>query len=503
MAVRRLALLFALVAVGCGHAQLRCPRLAGAAWREYESPHFDVSTDLSPPRARQLVGEFERTYRSFVDVTGWHFPGRGEPPGQMRVVVFADRSDYDAVAPPRSDGYYRPDLLVVDSVVVINNDGSHPPGEVFLHELTHRLLRYYVPNTPFGLNEGLAEYFSTFEVHGGNAFTGEPPRRLITASNSHLPDLNTLLTMESIAGLSPQEVNAVYVAGWFLVHTLAVYYPAQLGEVLGRMADGESFGNAFVAAFGRGGWSQLKYRYVQSVNQAYYSEPGRIAVTSWKKPYKPADGVEGVRDELPLGEGALHLLWAELQLGRHDIAPQVTLAQTHGGDSAQLAFMRGLLHVEHKELDAAERDFAAAVDARPDDERYHLTLARVQSERFDSAISKEAQAAVAHEIDWLAANGRSASALAIVALYVCLRGDLPAAHGHVKRALAVDPTNVRAYLALSMIDFQEGDLDGAITAMDRAVRLAPEGSDTRGPRALLAKLRAARGGAHGERLPKE
>jgi tetratricopeptide (TPR) repeat protein len=495
MAVRRLlvlASLFGLFSVGCAHTELRCPRQAGAAWRQFESPHFAVTTDLSPPRARSLVGEFERIYRSFLDVTGWRFPGRGEPPGRMRVVVFANHSDYAAVAPRNSDGYFRPDLLVVDAVVVINNDGTHPPGEVFLHELTHRLIRYYVPNTPFGLNEGLAEYFSTFEVHGGNAYTGRPPRRIEMGSPVNLPNLNTLLTMESLEGLSPQQANAVYIGGWFLVHALALYYPAQLGEILGRMADGESFGSAFGGTFGKAGWSELQNRYIQSVAQVYFAGPGRVSVTSWKKPYQPPDVVDGVSDELPLGEGALHLLWADLELGRHDIAAQVALAQSHGGDSAQLAFMRGLLHLQHKELDAAQNDFAAAVEARPDEERYHLMLARLQTARFDSVVTKEAQAAVAHEIDWLAANGRSADSLAIAALYVCLRGDLTAARGHVKRALEVDPTNTRAQLALSMIDWQDGDLDGAITAMERAVRLAPEGTDTSGPRSLLVKLRAER-----------
>ena len=492
----RLLLVFSLAvaAGGCATTQLVCPRAGGAGWRHYESAHFDVTSDLSPPRARGLIREFERTYRSFLDVTGWRFPGRGEPPGRMRVVVFSRRADYDAVAPKNTDGYYRPDVQVVDAVVVINNNGTHEPGQVFLHELTHRLVRYYAPNTPLGLNEGLAEYFSTFEVHGGNAYTGQAPRRVEIGGPVHLPSLNTLLTIESTQGLSPQEANAFYMAGWFLVHTMAVFYPTQLGELLAQMADGQSFSSAFGATFGRGGFSKLEQLYVESVAHTYYSDPGHVSVTSWKKPYRAPEVVEGVHDESAFGEGALHLLWADLQLGRHDIATQVALAEAHGGDSAQLAFMRGLLHVQRNELDAAEHDFAAAVDARPNDERYHLTLARLKAARFaDAAASKEAQAAVAHEIDWLAANGHMASSLAIVALYTALRGDMLATRGHVKRALEIDPTNSMAYIALAMLDYSQGDLDGAITALERSVRLAPEGSDTSGARSLLAQMRDERG----------
>jgi hypothetical protein len=255
-----LALWLGALVGGCGHAQLSCPRQAGNEWRLYESRHFAVTTDLSPSRARQLVGEFERTYRSFVDVAGWHFPGRGEPPERMRVIVFARRPDYEAVAPPHSDGFYSPESLEAEAAVVIDNDGTHAPGEVFLHELTHRLIRYDVPNVPFGLNEGLAEYYSTFVVRDGTAHTGLPPVRMRDAPSA-LPSVRWLLQVDSLEGLSPRQVNALYVGGWFLVHTMARFFPYQLGEALARMADGESFATAF-----------------DRIDLAYYAQISRIAI---------------------------------------------------------------------------------------------------------------------------------------------------------------------------------------------------------------------------------
>ncbi len=479
-----------------------CPRQGGPEWRRYESRHFAVTTDLPPSRARPLVAEFERTYRSFVDVTGWHFPGRGEPPGQMRVIVFARRRDYDAVAPPHTDGFYRPESLEAEPAVVIDNDGTHAPGEVFLHELTHRLLRYYVPNVPLGLNEGLAEYYSTFIVRDGEARTGLPPRRLwsvpVTSRGilgggaaMQLPTLRSLLALDSLQGLSAKQTNAVYLGGWFLVYTMARFYPYQLGEALARMAAGESFDTALVASFGADAWTKLDARYHEVVRDTFELRPGTLAVTSWRKPYQAAATVDPVDQESPLGETALHLLWADLQQGRGDVAAQVALAEAHGGDSAQLSYMRGLLHLQRHELPEAERELAAAVDGRPEEERYRLTLARVHAAALEHEPS-QGLAAMAPEMSWLAAHAQMPESIALVALYDAFRGDGAAARTQVQRALASDPTNTHGYYALAVIAAMQGDIDGAIEAAERSLRLTPEGASGAPAKVLVDKLRDLR-----------
>jgi tetratricopeptide (TPR) repeat protein len=483
-------LLAAALAAGCGHV-LVCARQGGPAWRQYDSHHFAVTTDLSPPRARRLVAELERTYRIFVDATGWRFPGRGEPPRRMRVVVFSRRADYDAVGPAHSDGFYRPETLDAESAVVIDNDGSHAPGEVFMHELTHRLVRYYVPNLPLGLNEGLAEYFSTFDIRSDVVALGLPPRRFAYLNDTMLPSVDTLFSAESLDGLSPAQKDAFYRGGWFLVHTMAKYYPQELGGMLGRLADGESIREAFTDAFGGTAWAMLGSRYVSVVSAAY--QPGGFSVPTWRKPYQPPAQVEGVTDEHDLGDGALHLLWADLQRGRRDIAPQVTLAAAHGGDSAELAYMRALVDLDRKDVGAAERDLRAAVDGRPDEERYHLTLARVRMLGL-GADSKQALAAMAPEMEWLDAHAQLPDARAIVGLYYAMRGDFATARAQGQRVLGVDPTNANGYLVLAIVAEETGDLDGAIADAERALRLTPEGASHKPAQLLLATLYARRRG---------
>jgi tetratricopeptide (TPR) repeat protein len=494
MVLRRLVLLALVGAItaGCGHTQLLCPRQAGPAWRQYDSPHFAVTTDLAPARARHLVGDFERTYHSFLDITGWHFPGRGEPPGRMRVVVFSRRADYLAVGPAHTDGFYRPESFLGDSTVVLDNDGTHAPGEIFLHELTHRLLRYYVPNTPLGINEGLAEFFSTFKVKDGEAWTGLPPRRIDSVRAGGLPSIDTLFNTENLNDLSPQQVNAFYLGAWFLVHTMVRWYPSQMGGMLAKLAEGKSIRDAYFESFGRQSWWSLRDYYDSAISLAMYTPAGVPVIPSWRQPYREPAGVVGVTDERELGDGALHLLWADLQRGLHPIDAQVTLAASHGSDTAELAFMRALVHAAHGDMAAAEPEMAAAVEARPDEERYHLALSHLRAERL-ARDPKGTLASMAGDMAWMAANGKTAEAHAVVAIYQALVGDFATALAQAKRALEIDPTNARAYLALALVGDHFGDLDNAIASAVRSVLLTPEGSNSDAARHVLERLRALRG----------
>jgi tetratricopeptide (TPR) repeat protein len=448
--------------------ELRCPRQGGPEWRRYESPHFDVTSDLSPPRARRLVGKMERTYRSFLDVTGWRFPGRGEPPGHMRIVVFSRRADYEAVAPPRTDGFFRPGALEEDAAVIIDNDGGHPPGEIFLHELTHRLIRYYVPNLPLALNEGLAEFFSTFHVTAdGVAHNGAPPRRIemIVGRSVPLPSLGALVRQETLEGLSPQQVFCFYAASWFLADSLAE--TGMLPDLLGRMADGASFATAFTDLYGDAGWRHLEQTYLVQTRLAYN---GTSAFRGFDKAYVLPPFADTVDNELPLDDGALHLLWADLQIGRHDVARQVTLAAEHGSESAELSYLRGLVAALQNDAAKADHELALAVAARPSEERYHLMLARARATQI---FEPGAQATLAPEVEWLAAHGQSAQGMALVAIYAALRGDVAEALRQVQRGLERDPTSAQVYLALAVAKASAGDLDGAFEAAQRSWRLTP------------------------------
>ena len=189
---------------GCAHSTLRstlsCPHRSGPQWVEYTSRHFVVVTNLPPAQARALVYDFEQTYSSFVDITGWHFPGREEPPGRMKLIVFEREADYAELAPRYTDGFFAPDTVDGVPVVVLTAAGSQSSRVVFLHELTHRLLRYYVAKAPLWLHEGLAEFYSTFYLENDAARFGAVPRRMAVMRAVPLPPAWMLFSVESFDG---------------------------------------------------------------------------------------------------------------------------------------------------------------------------------------------------------------------------------------------------------------------------------------------------------------
>lgn len=160
--------------------------------------------------------------------------------------------------------------------------------------------------------------------------------------------------------------------------------------------------------------------------------------------------------------------------------------------------MRAVLFLSRDDVPAAERALTAAIDARPDEERYRLTLARAHA----LALSKDpvhGLTALSQDMDWLAHNAQAPDSLALVARFYALRGDLPTARVRARRALELDPTNARAYLAWAVVYASENDVDRAIDAAERSLRLTPEGSSAAPTKQLVGKLHELR--AHSRRAP--
>jgi len=474
---------------GCGHFPFRpslmCPVKSGPSWNEYTSAHFVVTSDLRPGEARSLVEELERTYRAYLDIAGWHFPDRGEPPGRMRLVVFERDLDYYEIGPAGSDAYFAQNTVEGEPIMVMSmGDASygHSWRELFLHELTHRMLRYYVAKAPRWLHEGLAEFYSTFALDHGEAFLGRPPKR--TRSMQEIPTLKAMLELEQ-KGSAPVTPNAFYVGSWLAVHVIARSFQRQLGGALVRMADGEDANRALLESFGPGGLVELDKKYREQARE------GAATIVSWRIAYKPAPA-GGVEAERALHDRDVHLLWASLQgpLAKGYLA-QVELAERHEGVSGRSLFMRGVNHAARAQLAPAEHDFDAAVEEEPDQERYRWALAQLH---FEDAVERHFAGAqldkLEPEMQWLAEHARLRDSLILLARYDALRARLAEARTRIERAIALDTASAMAWDVLSEVAYAQGDIDSALDAGQRAVNLAPHEKDMKETSQRLDKLRA-------------
>jgi len=139
-------------------ASFRCPARGGAQWREYRSAHFLIDTDARIEHVESMVQRLEQMRALVLQALVGE---QVEIPGRLRVLVFADESDFrDMVSDPNTAGYFRLGSFGEPTVVVPKNSLSSDP-ELGAHEIAHYLSYYLFPVQPRWFAEGLAEWVQT------------------------------------------------------------------------------------------------------------------------------------------------------------------------------------------------------------------------------------------------------------------------------------------------------------------------------------------------------
>lgn len=147
---------------------------------------------------------------------------------------------------PRRDGNY----------VVLHTGGPASSRRIINHELIHHFVRNTLGSLPVWLNEGLAEFYSTFESDGVMASVGRPREDhiLLLRKESMMP----LAELFAIDEKSPayHEGNRrglFYAQSWLLTHNLLIGDPVRadgLGVFLKRLAADKSSSEALGEAYG-------------------------------------------------------------------------------------------------------------------------------------------------------------------------------------------------------------------------------------------------------------
>jgi hypothetical protein len=248
-AVRTLAVLFCLL--------IASP--AGAAWRRVDSPNFIIVGDAGARELRAMAAKFEAFHEALRRV----LPGvTTSAPVPTVVIVFP--SD-DAFTPfkPLYQGKtktftagYATAGLDVNYIAMLNAGDAN--DRVIFHEYTHMIVANAVARAPVWLNEGLAEFYSTFALtdDGKRAQIGRPVAEHLHLLNGSLPiPLADLLKVDPASPLYNEgdRVSAFYAESWALTHMLLSAQPSrvpELSDYLRRVSDGTSETRAWEQVFG-------------------------------------------------------------------------------------------------------------------------------------------------------------------------------------------------------------------------------------------------------------
>jgi Peptidase MA superfamily len=233
---------------------------AGAAqWVRVETPNFVVFGEVGEKRTRDVAAEFER----FREALGRVLTGAAaKAPVPTTVVVFDSGRSFEPYRPLYNGkaidvaGYFSTDRDVNRVALALEN--REQGLRVIFHEYVHLVVSNVTDGLPPWLNEGLAEYYSTFLVSddGKTATMG-------SVISSHMAMLNdeSLLPLKDLLAVthdSPlynesQRRGMFYAESWALVHFLLSAEPdrsKQLAEYTRATGAGLSAAAAWQQNFG-------------------------------------------------------------------------------------------------------------------------------------------------------------------------------------------------------------------------------------------------------------
>jgi len=193
-------------------------------WVRVDTPHFVVYGPSGDRQTRSIASEFER----FREAIGRVMPAAVvDSPVPTVVVLFEDAKSFAPFVPRfngkplQLDGYFQG--TETDNVIALSLANRESALRIVFHEYTHLVISGMT--LPAWVNEGLAEYYSTFEMQpdGRGGVSGRPiPLHLQLIYDRPLLKIDELLEVERDSPLYNEgdRRSVFYAQSWGLVHML-------------------------------------------------------------------------------------------------------------------------------------------------------------------------------------------------------------------------------------------------------------------------------------------
>jgi hypothetical protein len=246
-----------LSAIGC-LAVVTAP-VASAEWRRIDTPNFIVIGDVSARNLREVATEFE----SFRETLGRVLNARATmTPVPTVVVVFPNDRAFTPFKPLHEGkpvdvaGVFYGGRDV--NYITLVHDGRPGGLRIVFHEYAHLVIANVAGQLPAWLNEGLAEYYSTYEYRRGGreAMIGRPidSHLRLLVERRPLP-LSELITVDHTSALYNERDrrSIFYAQSWALTHMLLLGQPPRVQELaayVGHIQNGIPERDAWRQAFG-------------------------------------------------------------------------------------------------------------------------------------------------------------------------------------------------------------------------------------------------------------
>ena len=387
--------------------------------------------------------------------------------------------------------------------IVLCLEGFEESAALTYHEYTHLLVRNAVRSVPTWLNEGLAEYYSSYALqnHGRTALVGRPLVQHIALLRAQYIPLAELIEVNERSPLYNEgsRRSIFYAESWALTHYLMAARPdgrTAINTYATRISEGQSPADAFAEAF-KTSPANFDKELRDYVQRFLYN----VTTIAFAEKVAAASAEQG--RAMTAGEVEAWLGDVQRRVQRKDeAATRIERAAAAEPRTAITQLALGLLRLEEKPADGIDA-IARAAALAPDDfmTQYAYGLSLLRAHPQPTGEERTTALAVLKRAAML--NGSSSDAHAALA-YAEMLSDttLGDARASIERAIALSPGRLDYYLRYADIRVLQHEIEGArqVLAQVAAIktdsrassaaskRLAAIADSSRGPASLTPSL---------------
>ena len=223
-------------------------------WIHLRSDHFELSTDLSEPDARQAVEALEKN-RAAVLAAGWSgIDDRAS--ARVNVVLLRDKTEFRRYFGSQIGGLFSqrgtPTLFLWGAAQHWGRGGE--AVSTLRHELVHRVESSIYARRPRWFSEGLAQFLEALEIsedwsHVARGYFN--PKALAEYRRNRHVHVRDALAWRSYEGLDQSTMAGLYGISWLLVHWLYNVHPDEFAQYQVLLAQGTEPDAAWKSAFAK------------------------------------------------------------------------------------------------------------------------------------------------------------------------------------------------------------------------------------------------------------
>ncbi len=431
------------------------PVAAKETWTGVKSKHFFLTGNAGENDIRKVATNLEQ----FREVFSRLFPRAVlRSPVPIKVIVFKDRKSYLPFMPVYQGkvnevaGYFQSGQDVNFITLTSELRQESPFGTIF-HEFVHSLTNDNTYRAPSWFSEGLAEFYSTFEVTDGEkkVWLGKPISHhvYLLRENKFLPLQRLFAVDHGAPEYNEKDKRGVFYAqSWALVHFLLLGNNAQrrpqFTNYLEMLAKGVPVDESFKQAF------QTDYATMEKELKNYI---GRNTYPVQTLTFGEKLQFDGTMESAPITEAEwnYHLGDLSLHLNRADCEQYLKKAIQLDPNLAVAHASLGIAQMRGQRVNEAKESLERAVATGSQNHMVHYYYAY--------ALSRQG----------MDANNHVSGFPPEQALKM---------REHLKKAIAISPSFPESYNLLAFVNLVTNeDLDESVNLLRRAISLSPSRHD--------------------------